>query len=78
MKLYDANGDECQMTGLPHVFYDKVAVNDELQKRSERITALESALKSCATVIHLELKERAKYLQTARDALAEADKVLSV
>lgn len=43
MELYDQNGDECQMTGLPHMFYDKVAVD-------ERIAELEARLrKGCCS-----------------------------
>lgn len=41
MKLYDQNGDECQMTGLPHMFYDKVAVEDLVRVKDARIAELE-------------------------------------
>jgi len=37
MKLYDQNGDECQMTGLPHMFYDKVPVDERIAELEKRI-----------------------------------------
>lgn len=49
MKLYDQNGDECQMTGLPHMFYDKVAVDDLLRLQRERIAELEQRLELWGT-----------------------------
>lgn len=48
MKLYDQNGDECQMTGLPHMFYDKVAVEDLVRVKDARIAELEKALREIA------------------------------
>jgi hypothetical protein len=50
VKLYDQNGDECQMTGLPHMFYDKVAVDELLQANAatahEQVSALNARVRA--------------------------------
>jgi hypothetical protein len=50
VKLYDQNGDECQMTGLPHIFYDKVAVDELLQANAatahEQVSALNARVRA--------------------------------
>jgi hypothetical protein len=52
VKLYDQNGDECQMTGLPHMFYDKVAVNELLQANASTAHEQVSALNARVAELH--------------------------
>ena len=43
-----------------------------------RIDALERALKSCAALLLLDIREREKFLHAAKEAVREADKALTV
>jgi hypothetical protein len=85
-KLYDQNGNECQMTGLPAMFYDKVAVDELLVEKSNdygheqamrrqaerRIDEMRAALASCVAVLGMQRDLH----KVASDAIAEANKAL--